>query len=97
MRPVMPAMFIRLPARMKNGTASSGNDSTPAIMRWAMTTSGTLPEIRMNSRDAPAIETATGSPMIINSRKLPIRVPMYRSWQGTADWGRFCPAIPCSN
>ena len=45
MRPVMPATFIRLPARMKNGTASSGNDSMPAIMRCATTTSGTLPEI----------------------------------------------------
>ena len=43
MRPVTPAMFIRLPARMKNGTASSGKLSTPAIMRWATITSGTMP------------------------------------------------------
>jgi hypothetical protein len=43
MRPVMPATFIRLPARMKNGTASSGKLSTPAIMRWARITSGTVP------------------------------------------------------
>jgi len=44
MRPVTPAMFIRLPARMKNGTASRGKLSTPAIMRWASVTSGVMPE-----------------------------------------------------
>jgi hypothetical protein len=47
MRPVTPAMFMRLPARMKNGTASSGKLSTPAIMRCATITSGTIPLHRM--------------------------------------------------
>ncbi|KAG1438759.1 hypothetical protein G6F57_019708 [Rhizopus arrhizus] len=78
-------MFIRLPARIKTGTASSGNDSTPAIMRCATTTSGTLPEIKTNNSDAPAMDTATGRPRIINSRKVPISVPMSCSWKGTAD------------
>ncbi|MGY3356503.1 hypothetical protein ACVWZK_003166 [Bradyrhizobium sp. GM0.4] len=47
MRPVTPAMFIRLPARMKNGTASNGKLSTPAIMRCASVTSGVTPLTRM--------------------------------------------------
>ena len=44
MRLVMPAEFIRLPAQMKNGTASSGKESTPPYMRWMTTKSGTLPD-----------------------------------------------------
>jgi hypothetical protein len=44
MRCVMPAEFIRFPARMKNGTASNGNESRPPTIRWITTKSGTLPE-----------------------------------------------------
>jgi hypothetical protein len=44
MRWVMPAEFIRLPARMKNGTASRGNESSPPTMRWITTKSGMLPD-----------------------------------------------------
>jgi hypothetical protein len=40
MRLVIPAEFIRLPARMKNGTASSGNESMPPAMRCRITKSG---------------------------------------------------------
>ena len=47
MRVVMPALFIRLPARMKNGTASSGKLSMPLTIRWMTTNGGRLPEIRM--------------------------------------------------
>jgi len=36
----MPAEFIRLPARMKNGTASSGKLSMPPAMRCRITKSG---------------------------------------------------------
>src|SRR6185436_13606617 len=71
MRPVTPAMFIRLPARMKNGTASSGKLSTPAIMRCASVTSGVMPVMRMYSSDDVAIASATGSPSSISSRKAP--------------------------
>src|SRR5207249_1255485 len=74
MRVVMPAMFIRLPARMKKGTASSGNDSMPAIMRCATTMSGTEPETRMKVSEAPAMATATGRPKSINARKVPMRI-----------------------
>ena len=44
MRLVMPAEFIRLPAKMKNGTASSGKLSTPPYMRWITTKSGMVPD-----------------------------------------------------
>jgi hypothetical protein len=43
----MPALFIRLPARMKNGTASSGKLSMPLTIRWMTTNGGRLPETRM--------------------------------------------------
>ncbi len=44
MRWVIPAEFMRLPARMKNGTARSGKESSPPTMRWITTKSGMLPE-----------------------------------------------------
>src|SRR4051812_12656512 len=71
MRPVTPAMFIRLPARMKNGTASSGKLSTPAIMRCASVTSGVMPVTRIYSSDEVAIDSATGRPSSIKSRNAP--------------------------
>ena len=33
-RSVIPPVFIRLPARMKNGMARRGNVSIPPISRW---------------------------------------------------------------
>src|SRR3954465_15036704 len=85
MRPVTPAMFIRLPARMKNGTASSGKLSTPAIMRCARVTSGVMPVTRMYSSDDVAIDSATGRPSSISSRNPPssssIALP-FRSVEG---------------
>src|SRR3954466_10581721 len=71
MRPVTPAMFIRLPARMKNGTASSGKLSTPAIMRCASVTSGVMPVTRIYSSDDTAIDSATGRPTSISTRNAP--------------------------
>jgi hypothetical protein len=40
MRLVIPAEFIKLPARMKNGTASSGKLSSPPAIRCRITKSG---------------------------------------------------------
>src|SRR6266849_2832834 len=71
MRPVTPAMFIRLPARIKNGTASSGKLSTPAIMRCASVTSGVIPVTRMYNSDDVAIANATGRPRSISIRNPP--------------------------
>src|SRR5260221_2592065 len=71
MRPVTPAMFMRLPARMKKGTASSGKLSTPAIMRCASVTSGVMRVTRMYNGDEAAIASATGSPSTISIRNPP--------------------------
>jgi hypothetical protein len=43
MRLVIPAVFMRLPARMKNGTARSGKESTPPAIRCSTRKSG-IPE-----------------------------------------------------
>jgi hypothetical protein len=64
-RSVIPAVFMRLPARIKNGTASSGNESTPFIMRWATTISGTVPKKMMKRAEDPARAIATGTPIAI--------------------------------
>src|SRR5712691_4565537 len=64
-------MFIRLPARMKNGTASNGKLSTPAIMRCASVTSGVMPVMRMYSSDDVAMASATGRPSSISTRNAP--------------------------
>src|SRR6266700_2101754 len=71
MRPVTPAMFIRLPARMKNGTASSGKLSTPESMRCASVTSGVMPVTRIYNSDDVAIDSATGRPRSISIRNPP--------------------------
>src|SRR6202008_3157885 len=64
-------MFMRLPARMKNGTASSGKLSTPAIMRCASVTSGVMPATRIYTSDEAAMASATGRPSSISSRNPP--------------------------
>src|SRR5678816_4263277 len=66
----MPALFIRLPARMKKGTASSGKLSMPLTIRWMTTNGGRLPETRMYTSDAPAMAIATGRPLLMKSRKM---------------------------
>src|SRR5438552_889806 len=71
MRPVTPAMFMRLPARMKKGTASNGKLSTPAIMRCASVTSGVMPVMKMYSSDDVAMASATGRPSSISTRNAP--------------------------
>src|SRR5918993_1728070 len=68
MRFVMPAEFIRFPARMKNGTASSGNESMPLTIRWMTTKSGTRPVAITKISDEPAIAIATGMPDPISAR-----------------------------
>jgi len=44
MRVARPPLFIRLPARMNSGIASSGKESRPGAMRWTTTVIGTPPE-----------------------------------------------------
>src|SRR4051794_13087769 len=82
MRPVTPAIFIRLPARMKKGTASNGKLSTPAIIRWATMTSGTIPVTRMYRSEATAMAIATGTPINIRTTNDPSRSNMIRLSDG---------------
>src|SRR6476661_6768338 len=70
MRLVMPALFIRLPARMKNGTASSGKLSMPLTIRWITTKPGRVPAHQMYSSEDPAMAIATGRPLLMSSRKM---------------------------
>src|SRR3546814_4900724 len=49
-------------------------------MRCATTTSGTLPDHSTKNSEAPAMDTATGTPTIINNRKVPIRIPIRAPW-----------------
>src|SRR5262249_48525109 len=71
MRLVIPALFIRLPAMMKKGTASSGKLSMPLIMRCTTTTGGRSPLSRIETSAEPAIAMATGTPLAINPRNEP--------------------------
>src|SRR4029078_9450160 len=64
-------MFMRLPARMKNGTASSGKLTTPAIMRCASVTSAVMPVTRIYTSDDTAMASATGTPISISSKNPP--------------------------
>ncbi len=73
MRLVMPAWFIRLPAMMKNGTASSGKLSMPLIIRWTTTNGGRLPVSRIYTSAEPAMAMATGAPAAMNARNEPSR------------------------
>src|SRR5881394_3186100 len=89
MRPVTPAMFMRLPARMKNGTASSGKLSTPAIMRCASVTSGVMPVMRMYSSDDVAMASATGRPSSISTRNAPSSNSMASAFRSVERAGAF--------
>ena len=66
-RSVIPPVFIRLPARMKNGMASSVNDVVDAYMRWAtMVRISAWPmEMKVNTAVRP-MATATGTPRRIS-------------------------------
>src|SRR3954469_2848574 len=89
MRPVTPAMFMRLPARMKNGTASSGKLSTPAIMSSASVTSAVTPLTRMSSSDDAAMAIATGTPSSISTRKPPSNSSMKLPFKTVVGAGTF--------
>src|SRR4051812_22545887 len=67
----MPALFIRLPARMKKGTASSGKLSMPLTIRWMTTKGGRVLSLRvMYSSAEPAMAMATGRPLAMSARKM---------------------------
>ena len=77
MRVVMPAEFIRLPARMKNGTAISGKELMPLTM-LARTMIGGMPLVMTKASEDSARAKATGTPMTIrtSSNRIMIRIDM---------------------
>src|SRR6266852_6240949 len=83
MRLVIPAEFIRLPARMKNGTASSGKLSRPPAMRWRITKSGIC---AMNT-GMPASKVAKKTKIRIGIAWLSVRVNLFDYFR------RVVPAI----
>src|SRR6478609_1854276 len=95
MRVVMPALFIRLPARMKNGTASSGKLSMPLTMRWITTKGGRLLDSRMKASEAPAMAMATGMPPAMKTRKkiFSMGVGFRSSVVGQGGFGAFEHAV----
>ncbi len=79
MRVVMPAEFIRLPARMKNGTAISGKELMPLTM-LARTMIGGMPLVATKASDDSASEIATGTPITMrtSSSRIMTRIDMGR-------------------
>ena len=71
----MPPVFISAPARMKNGTASSGKESTPVTKRWAITSSGISSSIVTAIAPVRPIATATGAPIASRTTKMIAMVP----------------------
>src|SRR5258708_1195616 len=75
MRLVMPAEFIRLPARMKKGTARSGNESSPPTRRGLTGGVGRRRATIAEPSDAPAMAIATGRPEAMSPRNISLKVP----------------------
>src|SRR5699024_10928987 len=61
MRSEMPLASMRLPARIKKGTATSGYLSSAAYSCWAMTIHGIWPSQATPKMLARPIDTATGT------------------------------------
>ena len=68
MRPVTPPVFIRLPARMKNGIASSVNPVVEAYMRCGSMVRSAVPSSpTKNATAVSAIATAIGRLIMIRT------------------------------
>src|ERR1043166_1802338 len=74
MRFVIPAELIRLPARMKNGTASSGKLSRPPAIRCRITKSGMLAMKCVYSSEENASAMNTGMPASSVAKNTKIRI-----------------------
>src|SRR5499426_636738 len=62
-----PQRCMRSPAMMKNGMASSGNESIPPNMSVGSTAIGTVPDRTMKLRPASPRQKAMGTPSVIVS------------------------------
>src|SRR5690606_34154115 len=67
MRSEIPPASIRLPAKMKNGTATSGYLSRAAYICWAMTSHVILPSQPTPIMLASPMDTATGTVRVKNN------------------------------
>ena len=68
----MPPVFIRLPAKMKNGIASSGNDVVDAYIRWASMIMSSVPPIQyIVAAAVRARLMAIGTPITIRPTRPP--------------------------
>src|SRR5438046_6248966 len=96
MRNVMPPTFIRLPARMKNGMASNGNEVVEAYMRCATMISRVSPPCHhMIAIAVSARLMAIGTPIIIRtiSRAKIVSVSMLFAARG---FHKLRPLVPRS-
>jgi len=105
MRTVVPPRFIRSPARMKKGTAMSGNESIPVNIRCATSCKGT-PIARMTEKPVIPITSARGIPITKQTTKVIVisaiichppfssgrRRALYRRWRGPEPTGRASDA-----
>ena len=96
-RVVMPEWFIMWPARMKNGTASSGKLCDAVATCCTPIETGIVPFVRKKVKPAMPIANAIGSPSSIRARKvsassvtarLPLRHAQDRRRQGAAPSAR---------
>src|SRR6266851_1112435 len=74
-RSVMPPVFISAPARMKNGTARRGKESTPVTKRWAAVSSGISPRMRMAAKPERPIAMAIGMPKAKRTSRMMAMMP----------------------
>ncbi len=61
---VIPVTFIRLPARIKNGTARSGKLCVAVTIFWITTVGGIAPVITKTGMEARPSAKATGIPQM---------------------------------
>src|SRR4051794_25408719 len=69
MRLASPPVFITSPARMKNGTAISGNESTPLMTFCAMIWESNMPSVVISAMPQMISANAIGIPIAIAPSK----------------------------
>src|SRR5215470_14418409 len=92
----IPALFIRLPAMMKNGTARSGKLSMPLIIRWTTTNGGRSPVSRIYTSADPAMAIATGTPEAIRPRNEPSNAGVMARTPTRSQPGRSYSTLHCN-
>ena len=68
----MPVEFIKLPAKMKNGTASNGKLCVAVTIFWMATVGGMVPVSTKTGIEASIRANATGMPISRKSANRPV-------------------------